>query len=236
IRRRMRAASTAATDLVSSYSRAARFERLRRKWLLPWRVRRSLPDPLTWNRRAVALCVFTLGIHHLRRGIVAHGPLAGHGPNRGSENKHCVAKAEEPVLCFYGGGVRMEHLLPPGKGGDEEQEGAAWEVEIREHCVDDPVVMPWCDVEIHGALERLKRSAAAGVLQSAHRGGPNCENAVPSGLRGADRCHSCIVQLGPFGVDLVVSDVLMHHWPKCVDPNMEKHRGPLNPSDTQLLD
>ena len=60
----MRFSSAGDTDIISSYSRRARFERLRRRWLLPWRVRRSFPEPDTLNRLAVAWCVFSLGMNH----------------------------------------------------------------------------------------------------------------------------------------------------------------------------
>src|SRR5216684_3795805 len=63
ISRRMRFKSRGETGIISSYSRAARFDRLRRKWLLPCRVRTSLPDPVYSNRRAAALCVFNFGIN-----------------------------------------------------------------------------------------------------------------------------------------------------------------------------
>src|SRR6266849_6294565 len=60
--RRTRFRSRGETSIISSYSRAARFDRLRRKWLLPCRVRTSLPDPVYSKRRAAALCVFNLGM------------------------------------------------------------------------------------------------------------------------------------------------------------------------------
>src|SRR6202158_402903 len=59
----MRFKSRGETGIISSYSRAARFDRLRRKWLLPCRVRTSLPDPVYSKRRAAALCVFNFGIN-----------------------------------------------------------------------------------------------------------------------------------------------------------------------------
>src|SRR5262245_45275618 len=62
IRRRTRFRSPVSTGIISAYSRAARFDRLRRKWLLPWRVRTSLPVPVYSNRRAAALWVFNFGI------------------------------------------------------------------------------------------------------------------------------------------------------------------------------
>src|SRR4030081_3195795 len=58
----MRFRSLGETGIISSYSRAARLERLRRKWLLPCRVRTSLPEPVYSKRRAAALCVFSFGI------------------------------------------------------------------------------------------------------------------------------------------------------------------------------
>src|SRR5579864_488149 len=58
----MRFKSRSDTGIISSYSRAARFDRLRRRWLLPCRVRTSLPDPVYSNRRAAALWVFNFGI------------------------------------------------------------------------------------------------------------------------------------------------------------------------------
>src|SRR5918911_2605755 len=62
ISRRTRFRSPASTGIISSYSRAARLERFRRRWLLPWRVRTSLPEPVYSNRRAAALWVFNFGI------------------------------------------------------------------------------------------------------------------------------------------------------------------------------
>src|SRR5260370_8850989 len=59
----MRFRSVGETGIISSYSRAARFDRLRRKWLLPCRVRTSLPDPVYSKRRAAALWVFNFGIN-----------------------------------------------------------------------------------------------------------------------------------------------------------------------------
>src|SRR6516162_9878057 len=58
----MRFRSRSETGIISSYSRAARFDRLRRRWLLPCRVRTSLPEPVYSNRRAAALWVFNFGI------------------------------------------------------------------------------------------------------------------------------------------------------------------------------
>src|SRR6185503_10096608 len=62
------------TGIISSYSRAARADRLRRRWLLPWRVFTSLPVPVYSKRRAAALCVFSFGmevggrqVYHTRR-------------------------------------------------------------------------------------------------------------------------------------------------------------------------
>src|SRR5216684_2057563 len=60
--RRTRFRSDGETGIISSYSRAARFDRLRRKWLLPCRVRTSFPEPVYSNRRAAALWVFNFGI------------------------------------------------------------------------------------------------------------------------------------------------------------------------------
>src|SRR6188768_2160049 len=60
--RRTRLRSPAATGIISSYSRAARLDRLRRRWLLPWRVRTSLPAPVYSKRRAAALWVFSFGM------------------------------------------------------------------------------------------------------------------------------------------------------------------------------
>src|SRR5579884_2544950 len=57
-----RGASAGETGIISSYSRAARLERLRRRWLLPWRVRTSLPEPVYSKRRAAALWVFNFGM------------------------------------------------------------------------------------------------------------------------------------------------------------------------------
>src|SRR5712691_9395771 len=62
ISRRMRFRSRGETGIISSYSRAARFDRLRRRWLLPCRVRTSFPEPVYSKRRAAALCVFNFGI------------------------------------------------------------------------------------------------------------------------------------------------------------------------------
>src|ERR687886_1469897 len=59
---RRRGRSPLNTGIISSYSRAARLERLRRRWLLPWRVLTSLPEPVYSKRRAAALWVFSLGI------------------------------------------------------------------------------------------------------------------------------------------------------------------------------
>src|SRR6516165_11371937 len=70
----MRFRSFGVTGIISSYSRAARFDRLRRRWLLPCRVRTSLPDPVYSNRRAAALCVFNFGIGWLGRQVY-HTPL-----------------------------------------------------------------------------------------------------------------------------------------------------------------
>src|SRR5687768_8520201 len=50
------------TTNISSNSRAARFDLFRRRWLLPWRVRISLPPPLYFMRRAAPLWVLSLGI------------------------------------------------------------------------------------------------------------------------------------------------------------------------------
>src|SRR5215471_9621474 len=58
----MRVRSPLKTGIISSYSRAARLDRLRRKWLLPWRVRTSFPEPVYSKRRAAALWVFNFGI------------------------------------------------------------------------------------------------------------------------------------------------------------------------------
>src|ERR1700749_4059884 len=66
--RRMRFRSRSETGIISSYSRAARFERLRRKWLLPCRVRTSFPEPVYSNRRAAALWVFNFGIDRFIQG------------------------------------------------------------------------------------------------------------------------------------------------------------------------
>src|SRR5215213_6735837 len=68
--------SAGETDCISSYSRLARFERLRRRWLLPWRVRMNAPEPATWKRRAVALCVFILGIVVAPLGVAAGRPYS----------------------------------------------------------------------------------------------------------------------------------------------------------------
>src|SRR5579864_6836896 len=65
----MRFKSRSETGIISSYSRAARFDRLRRRWLLPCRVRTSLPDPVYSNRRAAALWVFNFGIDRSDRRV-----------------------------------------------------------------------------------------------------------------------------------------------------------------------
>src|SRR6266567_2829382 len=65
----MRFRSDGETDIISSYSRAARLDRLRRKWLLPWRVRTSFPDPVYSKRRAAALWVFNFGIEGTSRQV-----------------------------------------------------------------------------------------------------------------------------------------------------------------------
>src|SRR5205085_12582515 len=58
----MRFRSRSETGIISSYPRAARLDRLRRRWLLPCRVRTNLPEPVYSNRRAAALWVFNFGI------------------------------------------------------------------------------------------------------------------------------------------------------------------------------
>src|SRR5947209_1702366 len=72
--RRMRFRSRGDTGIISSYSRAARFDRLRRRWLLPCRVRTSFPDPVYSKRRAAALWVFNFGIERSDRRVY-HTPL-----------------------------------------------------------------------------------------------------------------------------------------------------------------
>jgi hypothetical protein len=49
------------TLIISSYKRFTRFDFLRRRWLLPLLVRKSLPLPLYLNLLAVALCVLIFG-------------------------------------------------------------------------------------------------------------------------------------------------------------------------------
>src|SRR5579859_4170507 len=72
----MRFRSRSETGIISSYSRAARLERLRRRWLLPCRVRTSFPEPVYSNRRAAALCVFNFGIQASIQGRqVYHTPI-----------------------------------------------------------------------------------------------------------------------------------------------------------------
>src|SRR5437868_14097325 len=94
ISRRTRFRSRSETGIISSYSRAARFDRLRRRWLLPCRVRTSFPDPVYSKRRAAALWVFNFGIqgsdtrvyhtalepepHHEMRVAVPEGSGVGH--------------------------------------------------------------------------------------------------------------------------------------------------------------
>ena len=60
----MRFSSAGDTGIISSYSRFALFERLRRRWLLPWRVRMSFPEPVTLIRLAVAWCVLSFGMNN----------------------------------------------------------------------------------------------------------------------------------------------------------------------------
>src|ERR1041385_5079980 len=72
----MRFKSRSDTGIISSYSRAARFDRLRRRWLLPCRVRTSLAEPVYSNRRAAALWVFNFGINRFIQGSqVYHTPF-----------------------------------------------------------------------------------------------------------------------------------------------------------------
>src|SRR5579871_477021 len=74
--RRTRFRSRVETGIISEYSRAARFDRLRRKWLLPCRVRTSFPEPVYSNRRAAALWVFNFGIDGFIQGRqVYHTPI-----------------------------------------------------------------------------------------------------------------------------------------------------------------
>src|SRR5438067_9035591 len=70
----MRFRSVSETGIISSYSRAARFDRLRRRWLLPCRVRTSFPEPVYSNRRAAALWVFNFGIQRSDRRVY-HTPI-----------------------------------------------------------------------------------------------------------------------------------------------------------------
>lgn len=56
--------SARATGNISSYWRAARAERFRRRWLLPCFVRVSFPEPVSEKRCAVPLWVFSLGIRN----------------------------------------------------------------------------------------------------------------------------------------------------------------------------
>src|ERR1043166_5445056 len=65
----MRFRSRAETGIISSYSRAARLDRLRRRWLLPCRVRTSFPEPVYSKRRAAALWVFNFGIEGTSRQV-----------------------------------------------------------------------------------------------------------------------------------------------------------------------
>src|SRR5579864_1025400 len=77
----MRFKSRSETGIISSYSRAARFERLRRRWLLPCRVRTSLPDPVYSNRRAAALWVFNFGIDGFIQGRQVYHTLRQRQPH-----------------------------------------------------------------------------------------------------------------------------------------------------------
>src|SRR5215471_6988084 len=78
----MRVRSPLKTGIISSYSRAARLDRLRRKWLLPWRVRTSFPEPVYSKRRAAALWVFNFGIERGGRQVyhTTTQPQAHHQP------------------------------------------------------------------------------------------------------------------------------------------------------------
>src|SRR5712664_4472599 len=96
ISRRMRFRSRGETGIISSYSRAARFDRLRRKWLLPCRVRTSLPDPVYSKRRAAALCVFNFGIN-------SGGRQVYHTPSQPqAHDEPCVAEPERPRIGHLG--------------------------------------------------------------------------------------------------------------------------------------
>ena len=85
----IRRASGLDTAIISSKSRATRFVRLRRLWLLPPLVRRTLPVPVIWNRRAVALCVLILGMIPLVKVGLYHKQLP---------NEHRVADAQDAVV------------------------------------------------------------------------------------------------------------------------------------------
>src|ERR1051326_583278 len=95
----MRFRSRADTGIISSYSRAARLDRLRRRWLLPCRVRTSLPEPVYSNRRAAALWVFNFGINPFIQGSeVYHMPfLIQPQPH----HKPCIAQPEGPRVSHF---------------------------------------------------------------------------------------------------------------------------------------
>src|SRR5437016_5838532 len=92
----MRFKSRAETGIISSYSRAARLDRLRRKWLLPCRVRTSLPDPVYSKRRAAALWVFNFGINSGGRQVY-HTTCQPQ-----SHDQACVAKPERARIGHLG--------------------------------------------------------------------------------------------------------------------------------------
>src|SRR5438105_8244025 len=92
----MRFKSRAETGIISSYSRAARLDRLRRKWLLPCRVRTSLPDPVYSKRRAAALWVFNFGINVGSRQVY-------HTSSKPQpHDQPCVAKPERACIRHLG--------------------------------------------------------------------------------------------------------------------------------------
>src|SRR5919199_6646846 len=95
---RRRGRSPLNTGIISSYSRAARFERLRRRWLLPWRVLTSLPEPVYSKRRAAALWVFSLGI----RARLSQEERRAHG----SDPPRRVTRSR---ISHAGGGLPLHH-------------------------------------------------------------------------------------------------------------------------------
>src|SRR5579864_1972403 len=98
----MRFKSRSETGIISSYSRAARFDRLRRRWLLPCRVRTSLPDPVYSNRRAAALWVFNFGIDRLfiQDTRVYHTPFVLQQPQ--AHHELGVAQPERARVRHFG--------------------------------------------------------------------------------------------------------------------------------------